>query len=189
MAHYFISYSRYEVTFVESLARELARRGVEPWVDFRNLLPGRAWQDQLEQAIDSTEAILLVVSRESMRSPAVCDEYTRALRDKRRIVLLIFQACPLPTDLARCEWVDFRASFKKAVDQLECLLKDKPQPITAPPPQRGFKMPPTPRLLTLLLVPVALNGALGIIIWFYLTNDILKRSDATVTIIDYLGLL
>jgi hypothetical protein len=66
MASPFISYSRYEVTFGENLARELEKRGLEPWMDFRNLIPGQPWQDQLDAAVNNTGTMVIIVSIESM---------------------------------------------------------------------------------------------------------------------------
>ncbi len=60
--YYFISYSRQEVTFVDSFARELETRGISTWVDFRNLVPGRPWQNQLDDGVNNAKTILLVVS-------------------------------------------------------------------------------------------------------------------------------
>src|SRR5689334_20891774 len=161
MAATFVSYSRYEVTFAESLARELEKRGVEPWMDFRNLIPGHPWQDQLDEAVKSAAAMLIIVSVESMKSPAVRDEWTKALAVKCRLILLIFEACPLPDELAHCEWIDFRRDFSAAVDDLVAVLHRVPQAVTTSAPQQGRILPPTPRLTTRLASLVALNALPG----------------------------
>src|SRR5262245_50863611 len=89
--YYFISYPRQEVTFVDSVSRELERRGIRTWVDFRDLVPGQPWQPQLDKAVQNADAILLVVSKASMSSRPVKDEWTKSLGAGRRIILLLFE--------------------------------------------------------------------------------------------------
>jgi hypothetical protein len=187
MAHVFISYSRYEVTFAESLARELERRGIEPWMDFRNLLPGRPWQTQLDEASESADAMMIVVSVESMKSAAVKDEWTKALAAKRRIILVIFEACVLPNELSKCEWVDYRTSFDKATDQLVATLKREPQAPTMPAPQTGRKLPPTPKLVTILTTIIAVNAAPGILVAIGAFIAMIAARNPKDTILDFVG--
>ncbi|MEP7287303.1 MAG: toll/interleukin-1 receptor domain-containing protein [Chloroflexota bacterium] len=150
--YYFISYSRQEITFVDSLSQELNKRGYETWIDFQKLVPGRPWDDQLGEAIKGASAVLLVVSKASMASDAVHRERQSAILDTERVILLIFEACPLPEELVNREWVDFRLPFPESMRQLEVLLKNTPQLITQDSakktaPQRGFRMPPAPAWL------------------------------------------
>ena len=133
----FISYSRQEVSFVDMLFKALEGSGFQPWLDYQSLIPGRPWFDQILAGIDAAEIVLLVVSRSSIDSKNVKDEYQRALEQKKRILLLIFEAVPLPPVLQSCEWIDFRGSFNK---QYKLLLAkfDKASPQVMPP-QKGFK--------------------------------------------------
>lgn len=180
MPTHFISYSRQELTFTDSLSRRLDQSGHDIWLDFRRLVPGRSWQDQLYEAIQNATTILLVVSSDSMTSPAVYDEWTTAIQNGKRIILIIFEAVELkPTEklrkrcddaivqgwaaenvtklagdgctygweaLNKCEWVDFRGPFSKAIQQLEIVLKSSPGSPAYPPPQSGFAMPPIPSI-------------------------------------------
>ena len=167
LTHYFISYSRQEVSFADSLARELEKRGLTTWVDFRNLVPGSSWQSQLDAGVTQAKAILLIVSPASMSSEPVKDEWHKSLRQGKRIILIIFQGAELDDQLAHLEWVDFRQSFAVAMGQLETILAGPPQTMTAPPPQ-DFHLPPGPKIfhrLTLLalIVPLLLFLSLGLI--------------------------
>ena len=91
LTHYFISYSRQEVSFADSLARELEKRKLSPWIDFRNLVPGSSWQSQLDAGVAQAKAILLIVSPASMSSEPVKDEWRKSLRQGKRIILIIFE--------------------------------------------------------------------------------------------------
>ena len=135
----FISYSRREAPFVDILMDALEDEGVNVWVDYRSLVPGKPWLDQILEGINQADVFLLVVSKESMTSPNVELEYKHALEQGKRIILILFQAAELPTALQNCEWIDFRRTFRKKKRELLRAL-DKPLEKSTPP-QKGFKAP------------------------------------------------
>jgi hypothetical protein len=134
----FISYSRQEVPFVDILLEKLEERGIQTWLDYRSLVPGKPWLEQILAGIDGADVLLLVVSNASITSPNVQLEYKRALEKNKRILLIIFEAAVLPTELQACEWIDFRSSFRKGVNGLLYGLNQPLQHKKAIP-QRGFK--------------------------------------------------
>ncbi len=137
----FISYSRREAPFVDSLLDELEDRCFGVWLDYHDLVPARPWQDQIYQGIDEAEIFLLVVSKESLASKNVEVEWRRAIEQQKRIILIIFEAVKLPAELQVYEWVDLRISFKKGVAELLTYLKTPLKEVPTPP-QQGFKSPP-----------------------------------------------
>jgi MFS family permease len=136
----FMSYSRREVGFVDDLVRNLEERKYEVWLDYRNLIPGTPWQDQIYKGIHDSDVILLVVSKASLGSQNVEVEWRRVLEQNKRIILLIFEAVDLPPELEQYEWVDFRGSYKAGLDELFSQL-EKPVQEEHPVPQTGFKVP------------------------------------------------
>ena len=158
--YYFISYSRQEVTFVDSFARALEKRNVSTWVDFRNLVPGRPWQDQLDEGVRDAEAILLVVSKASMFSTPVKDEWTKSLAKGRRIILISFEPCKLDPGLKGLEWVDFTRRFDKAMDILMGLLASSSQPADSTPPQRWTRLPRSVKVFMVFSLLLALLCAI-----------------------------
>jgi len=135
----FISYSRREAPFVDVLLDALEDKGIQVWVDYHCLVPGKAWLDQIFSGIDAAEVLLLVVSKASMASKNVELEYAQALEKKKRIILIIFEAVPLPAAFGSCEWLDFRGPFKQS---LNALLVRLDKPVKQPPaPQKGFRAP------------------------------------------------
>lgn len=124
---------------MDALLDRLEDDGHQVWVDYASLAPGKPWLDQIFAGIDQAEVFLLVVSKASMTSPNVADEYKRALDQKKRIVLLLFEAACLPVELRTCQWADFRASFTPAYQKLIAQLE---QPVKQTDiPQQGFKSP------------------------------------------------
>jgi hypothetical protein len=137
----FISYSRQQTPFIDRLAAELDKAGHPLWLDYRSLVPAKPWYDQIKAGVVEAEAFLLVVSKGSISSPNVEPEWRLALELKERVILLIFEAVPLPPELQNCEWVDFRANFKKSLAELKKKLDTQPATPTLPAPQSGFKVP------------------------------------------------
>lgn len=149
--YYFISYSRQEVTFVDSLARELEAHGVHTWLDFRNLIPGHKWQDQLDEGVKNSAAILLVVSKASMKSKPVMDELEKSIKAGRRIVMVLFEPCKIDSRLKDREWVDFTGDFDAAVHQLRALLAQPETKTTASPPEKYVRKKTKRSIIGILL--------------------------------------
>ena len=134
----FISYSRRESPFVDVLLDALEDDSVEVWVDYHSLVPAKPWLDQILEGIREADVFLLVVSKDSMASENVRSEYQYALEQKKRIVLIIFEAVSLPPALQNCEWIDFHTSFSKKKKEL---LAQLDQPIQqSAPPQQGSRL-------------------------------------------------
>lgn len=133
----FISYSRREVPFVDTLLDALEDRGLQVWTDYQSLVPGKPWLDQILSGIDNVDIFLLVVSKASMLSKNVELEYQRAIEKKKRIILLIFEPVLLPESLRNCEWIDFRGSFNRKLRQLISRINNPEKQQSAP--QGGFK--------------------------------------------------
>lgn len=161
--YYFISYSRQEVTFVDSLSRELQKNGVRNWVDFRNLVPGRPWQPQLDEGVGKAEAILLVVSKASMSSRPVKDEWTKSLAAGKRIILIVFEPCKVDAGLAGLEWVDFTGDFNTAMKHLLALLPQSKQEMKTTPPQQGLRLPAAAKRFSALSIFAAILAIIGTI--------------------------
>lgn len=138
---YFISYSRMELTFADSLAQELKARGIEAWLDTYQLVPGIDWQQQICDAIRAASTVLVVASQESLAS-ANCqlEIATAQALDKDIILLQVDNAIysqPVPEDwdrvrhclneqkpvvdwqrLQACKRIHFGGSFEDALAAL-----------------------------------------------------------------------
>lgn len=137
----FISYSRREVGFVDDFANQLEQKGYNYWLDYRSLVPGKPWEEQIYQGIMNADIILLVVSNASIASENVRMEWKRVIGQKKRVILLIFEAVDLPAELEKYEWVDFRGNYNNALNELDRQLQI-PEQEKYPAPQMGFRIPP-----------------------------------------------
>lgn len=178
----FISYSRRETGFVDDLANHLEKEQLNVWLDYRSLVPGKPWLDQIHEGIANSNVILLVVSKASMASDNVELEWRKVLEEQgKRIILLVFEAVDLPQELERFEWVDFRGSYQNALKELDRQLH-MPEQEEHPAPQSGFKIPSIVWLafaLSLIVSVFSLGALWTLFIPFFLVPlpfGILKRS-------------
>ncbi len=114
----FLSYSRADYYFAESLARHISNRGLPIWMDSKDLRPGRSWKQDLEAAIDEAACLILIVSSHSLKSDHVRKEWQRAFDQRKRIILVSFGRGRVPEELSDCERIDFRGEFQQALDTL-----------------------------------------------------------------------
>jgi TIR domain len=125
--------------FVDSLLMALEKRGFTVWLDYHTLVPGQPWQEQIETALVDAEAVLLVVSQESIESKHVEWEWQKAIALQKRIILIIFEAVKLPPELQQCEWIDLRGRFRQGIKELTKQLETSAK-LTSAPPQKGYKV-------------------------------------------------
>jgi hypothetical protein len=173
--YYFISYCRQEVTFVDSFSRELEKRGICNWVDFRKLIPGQPWQPQLDDGVGNAAAILLVASKASMASAPCKDEWTKSLAAGRRIILIVFEPCKVDPGLVGLEWVDFTGNFDDALNQLVKLFAQPTQKMTSIPPQEGIRLPGAAKTFFGLSIVAAILAVLGGIFVFMLSASLMLQ--------------
>jgi hypothetical protein len=136
----FMSYSRRELGFVDDLVSKLEEKQYQVWLDYRILIPGSPWADQIDKGLKDADTVLLVVSKASLASEFVALEWRHFLETEKRVILLIFEAVDIPTELEKYEWVDFRGSYQVGLKELFSQLT---QPIQEehPVPESGFKAP------------------------------------------------
>src|SRR5438046_8692125 len=88
----FISYSRKDFYFAESLAFHLDREGIATWLDANHLAPGGDWAAEIDHALDEAETVILVLTPDSVRSEYVRREWQRALAQGDRLILALFRS-------------------------------------------------------------------------------------------------
>lgn len=157
----FISYSRKDYYFAESLAFHLLRRGVRAWLDVKDLTPGGFWERDLEAALDAASCVVLVASRESVKSPNVRKEWERARSQGKRMVIVLRRGVRLPQELTDCEVVDFRGAFAPALRKLISRLEGNERGRMRGP--RFWKLPPW-------ILALAITLAIPIAAYFTLAN-------------------
>lgn len=136
----FMSYSRRELGFVDDLTYQLEKAGFNVWLDYRVLIPGSPWAVQIEKGLNECDVIVLVVSKASLASQYVELEWRKVMQQNKRVILALFEAVDLPTELENVEWVDFRGNYKTGIRELISQLQT-PTAEKYRTPEKGVKIP------------------------------------------------
>ena len=121
MAHIFISYSHKDINYVEKLEKKLISEGFDVWVDHR-IDYGSRWTKEIEKAIDTCDAYVVIMSKNSAESQWV--ERERIHAEKRRKPFF-----PLLLDgegwfsLGNIQFVDVRGSKLPPKDYYEDIAR------------------------------------------------------------------
>ena len=111
----FLSYSHGDADFVTRLEADLASNGVNVWRDIKAIAPGESITRSIEGALRNCNALVLVLSRQSMASNWVEREFRAALHlqsetlsAEPRILPCLLENCEIPVFLKDIFYADFR---------------------------------------------------------------------------------
>jgi hypothetical protein len=111
MGEIFLSYSRQDQVFADSLIRGLEAQNLHVWIDRENIPGGAEWRAAISRAIASCDAFLVVLSPQCIGSRNVVKELSIAESRKRHIIPIMYQPCEIPPameyQLAGLQWIDF----------------------------------------------------------------------------------
>lgn len=138
----FVSYSRMEFYFAESLVLELQQAGHDVWFDLQRLTPGSDWSAGITKGLNDCTALVLVASRSAMQSANVRHEWESALLAGKPIHIIVFEAVTLLPELQQASAViDMREDFDGGVRRLLTCLKGGECPQDRVPRPNAFNFP------------------------------------------------
>jgi hypothetical protein len=149
MPQLFISYSRVDEPFARRLATSLSQMGANIWIDIRDIPAGLKWSSAIQQGLDVSEAMIVIISPSSMASQNVEDEW-QYYRDRGKPVIpVLYQPAQLHYQLARLQYINFhQQSYDLALSQLHSelwrkgiLLNTPPNAVTAQVPRAPIQPP------------------------------------------------
>jgi class 3 adenylate cyclase len=111
----FLSYNSSDRAEVLRIGEMLKGVGIRPWLDVWDLVPGKPWQDQLEQAIDKVRTAAVCVGASGMgpwqdaEMAALLEKFVKRQSPVMPVILRGLTTAPdLPAFLAGFMWVDLR---------------------------------------------------------------------------------
>ncbi|HYU33916.1 MAG TPA: TIR domain-containing protein [Thermoanaerobaculia bacterium] len=123
----FLSHNGNDESVVRELAEALRARGLRPWLDKDELIPGRPWQKELERNLAEAKTVAVLVGKDGL-GPWEEVEMRAGLslfveRGKPAIPVLLEGASDqpnLPLFLTQYTWVDLRKGLtKQGLDHLQ----------------------------------------------------------------------
>jgi CRP-like cAMP-binding protein len=119
----FTSYSRQNQDFVRQLVADLqgslVASNVTLWLDQTDIAIGEEWDRAVEAALESCDAMLLVLTEASSASEHVRDEWMYYKELKKPIIPILYEKCKKPFQLIRLQHVDFvNQAYASAIAQV-----------------------------------------------------------------------
>jgi CHASE2 domain-containing sensor protein len=123
----FLSHNGKDKALVRELAEALQARGLEVWLDEWELVPGRPWQEAIEDAIQTAKTAAVVVGPDGLgpwEIPEVRVCLEQGVRRSMPVIPVLLpgvtESPTLPPFLERFTWVDLREGLAEAgIDRLE----------------------------------------------------------------------
>lgn len=112
MAEVFISYSRKDKAFVQSLHAALQTQNRTTWVDWSNIPLTADWWQEIERGIEAADTFVVVLSLDAIASTICRKEIDHAIQHHKRLVPIVhrddFSAKQAHEGLRKLNWLYFR---------------------------------------------------------------------------------
>ncbi len=112
----FLSYASQDKPVVQELSRRLIGEGwIDAWLDVKKLLPGQDWRIMIEEAVESSDIVIICLSNNSVSKEGYVQKELRyareiALEKPEETIFLIplrLDECDVPRGLRFYQWVDY----------------------------------------------------------------------------------
>jgi hypothetical protein len=101
----FLSYAHADRTLAQKVALGLKREGFDVWENLIDIFPGENWADKIAQALRESEAMVVLLTPNSLSSPYVNSEISYALGSKAYKGRLIPVVVGSPDSLPELPWI------------------------------------------------------------------------------------
>jgi TIR domain-containing protein len=125
----FLSYTHADFKPVRKLYEDLNEQGFDVWFDEESLIPGQDWRTEIEKGLNSSDAVIICLSPESVNKEGFIQKefkfaLEKALEMPEGKIFLIparVEECDVPQTFNKYQWVDlFRTNgFARLMKALE----------------------------------------------------------------------
>lgn len=127
MPSVFLSHNIADKPFVEKLASDLKRVGVNVWFDKWEIKVGESLTWKIEQGIRENEYLAIVLSPEAIKSEWVKSElgaaWAKQMKQKKVVILpVLYRDCDIPLLLLDRRYADFRNDYQRGFRELAGML-------------------------------------------------------------------
>ncbi|OUR92410.1 hypothetical protein A9Q87_08025 [Flavobacteriales bacterium 34_180_T64] len=126
----FVSYSSKDRPFALGLTKELQNLGANVWIDQLGIKLGQNWDNAIDDALESADTVILIISPTAVSSQNVQDEVSIAINENKKFVPIMIKECDLPMRWQRRQYADLINNPDKAIgDILEFLGIEKSESV------------------------------------------------------------
>ncbi len=121
--HIFISYATEDIKIASRICELLEEHGVSCWIAPRDVTPGKDYGEEIVNAIETSLAVVLILSENANKSRFVKSEIERAYSNSKIVfpirVREVEPSRPLQLFIGAAHWIDaFRPPLEQKIDQL-----------------------------------------------------------------------
>lgn len=161
----FLSYSRKQFYFAESLMLRLDYQSIPVWFDTHSILAGTDWEKSIDDALLACTSLVLIASRAALASKNVKYELQKAQEVGKPIYIVLFEAVELTPELQQIAVaiLDMRTHFEQKAQKLAELLR-QPRPFyyddlpIATPWHLPIRLPLSLTFILMTLILIAFVG-------------------------------
>jgi hypothetical protein len=136
MANAFISYSRKDKAIALEVARQLEQKGHHVWLDQESISAGEQWDAGIAQGLSSANALILLLSPDSVGSEYVKKEFDYASSLHLEILPVVIRSLILPDvwkfNLGRTQMLSWESDPKATMDKILTALSSADQTLYVP---------------------------------------------------------
>lgn len=103
----FISHAHKDADFAELLKLHLEKYNISGWIDNERLKVGQDWREEIDTSIESSLAIIVVMTPEARKSEYVTYEWAYAWGKSKKIFPIMLEQTPLHPRLESLQYLDF----------------------------------------------------------------------------------
>ena len=125
----FIAYSFRDTEYARRLAGDLREKGLRVWIAEEEIRPGDSIQKKIEDALQTSGYLLALLSRASLDSKWVQNEYQMALlRESRgkwpRVIPVLIESVDVPAPIRDKMYVDLTHDYDLGVERIVSAITD-----------------------------------------------------------------
>lgn len=117
--HVFLSHSSVDKDEVRKLAKDL-ERSADLFFDEKSIIPGQSITKSINDGLLGSDAIVLVLSKNSINSDWVLREYSYAIHVKKVIIPVLLHDCIIPPMLADIKYIK---AYDQSIDVYDSVIK------------------------------------------------------------------
>jgi HEAT repeat protein len=125
MRHIFISYHHGDGDFAEVLINRIEKAGFETWVDNDRLRAGEDWRTEIDQAIKTALALIVIMTPEARSSEYVTYEWASAWGAGVKVIPILYKDTKLHPRLEALQYLNFTSRTARPWDALIEVIKNE----------------------------------------------------------------
>lgn len=137
----FLSYSRSDSEIALKITRNIQDFGGNIWLDQLHISGGDRWDKAIEDALEKSTHLIVLLSPASIDSYNVMDEVSYAIEEKKTLIPLLIENCKIPFRLRRLQYIDCVKDFELGIKKLVKLIGLSEAESKASPSEPANKQP------------------------------------------------